>query len=130
MKKYILSLILFGIISCNEPENTATDYGAQIAGTYKATQADISGKLVKLPQNDISMGVKLTRINNNRAKFLLIASVSGNIQQEGSQVLLSQSGERITMIKGFKQIGYIKDKNIHLDFVSEDGSKVILEAGL
>ena len=129
MKKHFLYLTLFGLLSCNRSNNSTPDFGAQIAGTYKATQADISGKLVKLPHNDISMGIKLTRINNDRAKFMLIASVSGTIQQEGSQVILSQTGERITMIRDSKSIGYIEDKSIHLDFVSEDGSKVVVEAG-
>lgn len=130
MKKYCLYFTFFAFASCTNSDRVATvaDTASKVAGIYKASIADISGHVVALPQNGVSMAVKLTRIDKGKADFLLTANVAGVIQQEGSPIALVRSGEKITMMKNETTVGYVDGKNIHLDFISDDGSRIILEA--
>lgn|SRR5690554_4186276 len=126
---FILPLLFLAFLSCSKKNEVDPDLGTLVAGTYQATYLEAFGEKVTLPQDGISVGILLARIDNENAEFLMTSNIQGEITQEGGDVTLKRSGDRILIFApGSLEMGYVKGKELILDFVSVDGNRVKVEA--
>ena len=128
MKNLLLfTFLLFVSVSCSKKDDVEPDLGTEVAGIYQATKATFARTEVTLPQQGVSMGLRLTRITNNTADFLKTANVQGAITEEGGEVDLKKDGQKIMITTDGAAVGYVEGKKIYLDFVSVDGQRVKAE---
>lgn len=128
MKKLLLiALTLFVFVSCSKKDDVEPDFGSEVAGVYQVTKATVAGMEVTLPQDGVSMGLRLTRISNNTAEFLMTANILGDITQDGGEVDLRKDGQKVMVSTEGAALGYVEGKKFYLDFISVDGQRIKAE---
>lgn len=133
MKKFILfAVFAIFIAGCSKKEvdPVEVDLGAQISGTYTASKYVENGIVYSLPDQSIGMsaGVKLTRISNTKATGLITITALGVTAEDGGDVDLKKSGDRIELYDGSTKVGYVEGSKIYIEEVDDDGTTYKIEA--
>ncbi|GGB94599.1 hypothetical protein [Dyadobacter sediminis] len=129
MKKFILVLLPYLLfISCSKEPDLNPDLATKVTGVYRATYADINKTASALPTDAIDISLRLDRVDVKVVDCTLMTSISGVKNETSGKLNLESSDDKIRMLNGRSEFGYIKGNELTVEYVNKDGSKVLIKA--
>lgn len=129
MKKLIFVLLpclLF--ISCSKDVELKPDLASKVTGVYRATYADINKTASVLPTDEIDISLRLDKVDLRTVDCTLVTNISGEKNETSGNLSLESSDDKIRMMNGGSEFGYIKGNELTVEYVNKDGSKVLIKA--
>lgn len=128
MKKLSVLFLAFVLFSCGLKDAIGPDLSADIAGVYQVYLVGDGVKNVSMPSDGKSISIELTAINKKSCSYIFTLTNNGNSDTQEGIFELKRSEGQTNLYQDKDKIGFIKDKELDIDYTDKNGLRSVMRA--
>lgn len=128
MKQLLVLLLVFGLSSCGDTGVFAPNLANNVKGVYEVYLLGDGVNNKTMPSDGTSLKIELTPIDKATSSYLMTLTLRNDSDIQEGIFELKKSGNQINLHEDGKHIGFIKDKELSIDYVNSSGVRSVIKA--